>query len=275
MDPSAIMTVFFFLFGLIVGSFLNVCIYRLPLDKSIIHPPSSCPECGERIRFYDNIPVISYVLLLGKCRHCRKSVSLVYPVVESITGLLSLALFVRYGLSPKYFLLFAFSASLVVISFIDLHYQIIPNVISLPGIVFGLVASFLGFSMVVWLDSLIGVIAGGGFFFLVSFFFQRIRGKEGLGGGDIKLLAMIGAWIGGGSLLFVVFISSVAGTLIGGGSLLFAGQKIGGRIPYGPFLVLGALIFLFFGTDIMSLYGPYRRLYDHYLAWCNQYPIPW
>jgi len=131
---STLSIVFAFLFGLALGSFLNVCIYRIPLKKSIVRPPSSCPNCGAGIRFYDNIPVISYVLLLGRCRHCRTPISLRYPLVELITGLLSVAIFIRFGLSPNYIFLFLFTAALIAIAFIDLQHKIIPDVISLPGI---------------------------------------------------------------------------------------------------------------------------------------------
>jgi leader peptidase (prepilin peptidase)/N-methyltransferase len=142
---------------------------------------------------------------------------------------------------------------LVIISFIDLKHQIIPDVISLPGIGFGFIAS-LFLSELFWLDSLIGVVGGGGFLFLIAFLFERITGREGMGGGDIKLLAMIGAWMGWRSLPFIVLISSVTGILIGGGSLLFAGKGYRVRIPFGPFLSLGALIYFFFGTDLLKLY---------------------
>ena len=159
MDLESIMTIFSIMFGLIIGSFLNVCIYRIPLKKSLIHPPSSCPQCGKFIKFYDNIPVISYLLLRGKCRICRAPISIRYPIVELVVGLLSLALFVRYGLSPMYFFSFLFVSSLVTISFIDLHHKIIPDIISLPGTLLGIIVSIFPFSQVSWLDSLIGANA--------------------------------------------------------------------------------------------------------------------
>ena len=137
------MVVYSALLGLVLGSFMNVCIYRIPLKKSIVIPPSSCPNCGEKIRFYDNIPLISYLLLLGKCRHCRNPLAWHYPLVEALTGLLSVALFIRYGLSYQYFLFLLFTSVLVTISFIDLHHKIIPDVLSLSGIVVGLAASFM------------------------------------------------------------------------------------------------------------------------------------
>ncbi len=253
MNMDSVLVVYSALLGLILGSFVNVCIYRIPLKKSIVFPPSSCPNCDEKIRFYDNIPLISYVLLLGKCRHCRNPLAWHYPFVEAVTGLLSLALFIKYGLSYQYFLYLLFTTSLVAISFIDLQHQIIPDVISLPGIVAGLATSFLP-GDISWLDSLIGIIAGGGSLYLVAFIYERITGKEGMGGGDIKLLAMIGAWLGWMSLHFIILISSLAGVVVGVPCLLLAGKGLRVRIPFGPFLALGALLFFFFGHDIMNWY---------------------
>jgi leader peptidase (prepilin peptidase)/N-methyltransferase len=246
--------VFAIVFGLCLGSFLNVCIYRIPLKKSIVFPPSSCPQCHEKIRFYDNIPLVSYILLRGKCRQCGSAIPLHYPVVEAVTGLLSAALFMRLGLSPQYFLFLLFTASLVTISFIDLHHKIIPDVISLPGILVGLGVSFLNFTPVSWLDSLIGILGGGGFLYLVAVLFEWLTGREGMGGGDVKLRAMIGAWMGWIALPFIILISSISGTLIGGASLLMARKGVRTRIPFGPFLGLGALIYFFFGRELVSLF---------------------
>jgi len=247
------MVIFSGLFGLILGSFLNVCIHRIPLKKSIVHPPSSCPGCGEKIRFYDNIPLLSYIFLLGRCRYCRQQISFQYPLLELITGLLSLALFFRYNISSQYFLFLLFAASLVVISFIDLRLKIIPDIISLPFILFGLVISLV-FSHITWHDSLIGIIVGGGALYLIAVVFERLTGKEGMGGGDIKLLAMIGAWMGWRALPFIVLISSLSGVIIGTSSLLLARRGLQTRIPFGPFLALGALVYLFFGRELISWY---------------------
>ena len=245
--------VFSFFFGLIWGSFLNVCIHRIPLKQSIIHPSSSCPNCGTPVRFYDNIPIISYIFLLGRCRHCSKRISVQYPVVELIMGLLSLGLFLKFGLSPQYFLFFLFSAALVIISFIDLQHQIIPDIISLPGIIIGLAVSFV-FIHMGWMDSMIGIIAGGGSLYIVAFVFERLTGKEGMGGGDVKLLAMIGAWMGWRGLLFIILLSSLTGTVIGSISLLAARKGLKAKIPFGPFLSLGALIYLFWGQELKFWY---------------------
>jgi leader peptidase (prepilin peptidase)/N-methyltransferase len=253
MELGTIMIIFALVFGLILGSFLNVCIYRIPVKKSIINPPSSCPHCKEKIIFYDNVPVISYIWLLGKCRHCRHPIPFHYPIVELISGLISVALFLQYGLGYQYFLFLSFAASLVIISFIDLHHKIIPDVISLSGIFVGLAIAFF-LDHISWMDSLIGIMAGGGSLFLVAIVFEKLTGKEGMGGGDVKLLAMIGAWMGWRALPFIILISSLTGTVIGGGSLLLTRQGLRARIPFGPFLALGALIYLFFGQRLISWY---------------------
>lgn len=253
MDVGSLIALYAFLLGLALGSFMNVCIYRIPLKKSIIHPPSSCPNCGKKIRFYDNIPLVSYLLLLGKCRHCRHPISWRYPAVEAMTGLLSLALFIRYGLSYQYILFLLFTASIVTISFIDLDHQIIPDILSLSGVIAGLAIAFIP-GNISWLNSLIGIIAGGGSLFLVGFVYEKLTGKQGMGGGDVKLLAMIGAWMGWKALPFVLLISSLMGAVIGSVFLLAAGKGYRVRIPFGPFLSLGALLYLFFGPQLTSWY---------------------
>jgi len=256
MSLNDIMTIFSFILGLAIGSFLNVCIYRIPLKKSLVYPPSSCPQCGERIRFYDNIPIISYIVLLGRCRGCGKPISIGYPIVELIMGLLSLYLFVKYRLSHQYFLFLIFSASLIVISFIDLRHQIIPDSISLPGIVLGLLVSLI-FKDIKWYDSLIGAIVGGGMLYIVAEGYFLLTGREGMGGGDIKLLAMIGAWMGWKAIPKIILISSLTGIIIGGTALLLTQKGMKTKIPFGPFLVLGALVYLFFQQPIDVFFNYY------------------
>jgi leader peptidase (prepilin peptidase)/N-methyltransferase len=253
MDSGSLMVLYSILFGLALGSFMNVCIYRIPHKQSIINPPSTCPYCGWRIRFYDNIPLVSYVLLWGKCRHCRHSIPWHYPAVEAMAGLLSLSLFIRYGLSYQYFLFLLFVATLVTIAFIDLHHKIIPDVLSLPGILVGWAASFV-LGHISWSDSLIGMIGGGGTLFVIAFGYAHITGKEGMGGGDIKLLAMIGAWMGWRPLPLIVLISSLTGAVAGTAFLFLAGKGLRARIPFGPFLSLGALVYLFFGPELTHWY---------------------
>lgn len=254
MDMGSFMVLYFALFGLVVGSFLNVCIYRIPLKRSIVRPPSSCPHCGERIRFYDNIPLISFILLLGKCRYCRAPLSWQYPIVELLTGGISVFLFIKYGFTYQYFLYMAFMAALIIITFVDMRHQIIPDALSLPGILVGWVATWVPGAAVSWADSLIGIIAGGGALFLVAVVYERITGREGMGGGDIKLLAMIGAWMGWRQLHLIVLVASLAGTIIGITFLLLSGKGLRFRIPFGPFLSLGAVICFFFGHEIMRWY---------------------
>jgi len=248
-----ILCLFSVLFGLCLGSFANVCIYRIPLNKSIVHPPSSCPHCGHQIRFYDNIPVISYLFLMGRCRQCKAFISRRYPLVEILMALLSLALFIRFGFQFQTILWMLFAGTLVVLSFIDFDHKILPDVLTLPGIAVGWLVSFLpgGIS---WSDSLIGLIAGGGSLYLVATVYARITGREGLGGGDIKLLAMIGAWMGWQSLPLIVLMSSLSGAVIGSVFILLGGKGARTQIPFGPFLSLGALSYLFFGPQISLWY---------------------
>jgi len=255
----SIMKIFTFLFGLAIGSFLNVCIYRLPLKQSIVTPPSGCPGCGGKIRFYDNIPILSYIILRGKCRDCREPISIRYPLVELLTGLLSLSLFTYCY--PDYYLyiaLFMFTCSLIVVTFIDLSHQIIPDIISIPGIFAGLIVAILfnvfSFYPIAWHDSLIGILLGGGILYIVAAGFEKLTGKEGMGGGDVKLLAMIGAWMGWRAIPMIILISSLTGSIIGAASLLLAGKGLRTRIPFGPFLVLGTLVYLFFGIKIQNYY---------------------
>jgi leader peptidase (prepilin peptidase)/N-methyltransferase len=250
MPINSIEVLIAFLFGLAVGSFLNVCIHRIPLGKSIVSPPSSCPQCGQQIKYYDNIPLLSYIILFGKCRHCRTPIPLHYPVVEAVTGLLSAALLMKFNLSPQFFLFFLFSASLVTIAFIDLHHRIIPDILSLSLLIVGFITSLFKLNEIPWLDSLVGILAGGGFFYLVALLFEKLTGREGMGGGDIKMLAMIGAWGGWRALPSIILISSLGGILIGGISLLLARKGIRSKIPFGPFLSLGTLLWLFFGYDL-------------------------
>jgi leader peptidase (prepilin peptidase)/N-methyltransferase len=171
--------------------------------------------------------------------------------VELLTGLLSAALFVRFGLSLGTVLLFVFTAALIAISFIDLQHKIIPDVISLPGILVGLAFSFFPSAGVSPVDALIGIVGGGGFLLLVGLVFEKVTGREGMGGGDVKLLAMIGAWMGWKALPYIILLSSLSGAVLGGVSLIVSRQGVRSRIPFGPFLALGALTFLFFGDDIV------------------------
>ena len=245
--------IFIFFFGCCVGSFLNVCIHRLPQNLSVAYPRSFCPRCRNPIRAYDNIPVLSYLFLRGRCRDCGERISWRYPLVEALTGGFALALFLRFGLSLSFFSFFAFVAAMVVITFIDLDHRIIPDVISLPGIGIGFFLSFFQPSISV-LDSLIGLVAGGGTLFVVAWAYETITKREGMGGGDVKLLAMIGAWLGWKAVLFTLFFASLSGTLIGGGAMLIQRQGRHYAIPFGPFLAFSAVAYLFFGLQLIDWY---------------------
>ena len=242
-----------FLLGLIVGSFLNVCIYRIPKGESIVFPSSKCTQCGNSLKWYHNIPVASYLALRGRCAFCGKPISFVYPLVELCMGLLSLALFAKFGWSWTFLFLFLFLAALVVVTFIDLQLQIIPDVISLPGIAVGFGSSFLRPELSVW-DSLIGIVAGGGALLAVFLVYYALTKREGMGIGDVKLLAMIGAFLGWRSLLFVILSSSLLGAVSGLAVMLIKSRNIKLAIPFGPFLSLGAVMYLFFGKEIITWY---------------------
>ncbi|MEJ2033355.1 MAG: A24 family peptidase [Deltaproteobacteria bacterium] len=237
--PQYFIAALTFVFGAIVGSFLNVVILRLPEEgRSIVFPASHCPKCGQPIRWYDNIPILSFLLLRRRCRHCRQPISFQYPLVELIMALLSLGLFQKFGPGTVYAVYFPFLASLLAIIFIDIRHQIIPDLISLPGIAFGFLLAFVN-PLVRWQDAGLGLLLGGGSLYLVAAGYYLFTRREGMGGGDIKLLAMIGAFLGWQSLPFVIFSSSLTGSIVGIGAMIK--QRKGGQtvIPYGPFLAVG------------------------------------
>lgn len=251
--PALPILIIAFILGACVGSFLNVCICRIPESRSIVSPPSACPKCKTPIKFYDNIPMLSYLILCGKCRTCAEPISVRYPTVELLTGLLALAGMIRFGMSIDFIIYFIFLSALVVITFIDLDHQIIPDIISLPGIPAGLVAAYF-LTTVSLTDAVIGALIGGGSLFLIAWGYYFITGKEGMGGGDIKLLAMIGAFIGWQGVFFTIFIASATGSLIGGVLMLFAQKDLKFAVPFGPFLSIGAIAYIFFGPELIFWY---------------------
>ena len=253
MAPIVIFYIFAFIFGAVVGSFLNVCICRLPKNESIVFPPSHCPTCDYRIPWYDNVPIISYLILRGKCRSCKARISIQYPLVELVTALLTLFLFMRFGPTFVFLVLFLFCSAMVVVTFIDLEHQIIPDVISLPGIVAGFIFSFF-IPQIGWLNSLIGIVVGGGSLWLVASGYELLTKKEGMGGGDIKLLAMMGAFFGWKAIPFIIFVSSLVGSVIGVTVMLIRKKDAKLAIPFGPFLALGAVLYIFFGSQLIHLY---------------------
>lgn len=243
---------FAFIFGAAIGSFLNVCIFRLPTETSIVKPRSQCPYCQHPIRNCDNIPLISFIVLRGKCRDCGGKISWRYPLVELITAVLALLLFLKFGLTLKFLTFFIFTAVLIVITFIDLDHQIIPDVISLPGIpIFCLAAIFL--VKIPWMEALIGLLIGGGVLFAIAFVYELLTKREGMGGGDIKLLAMIGAFLGWKSLIFILLFSSFSGAIIGITAMIIKKQDMKYAIPFGPFLSVAAIAYPFWGEAFTRL----------------------
>lgn len=239
-----------FIFGAAVGSFLNVCIFRLPEHKSIIKPSSQCPNCQHAIRYGDNIPIISYFLLRGKCRDCGNKISFRYPLVEFITAMMTLLLFLKFGLSLNFFIFFIFTAVLIVITFIDWDHQIIPDILTLPGIpIFFLAAVFI--VRIPCTEALLGLLIGGGVLFIIAFVYELITKREGMGGGDIKLLAMIGGFLGWKSLIFILLFSSLSGAVIGVAAMIIKKQDTKYAIPFGPFLSAAAVAYIFWGADFM------------------------
>ncbi|MFW6052952.1 MAG: prepilin peptidase [Desulfosalsimonas sp.] len=239
--------------GLCIGSFLNVCISRMPEGISIVSPGSRCPSCGHSIRFYDNIPILSYLLIGARCRNCKTAISIRYPAVELLTGAMALLILLKYGPGLSAVIYFLFIASLIVVTFIDIDYRIIPDKISLAGIAAGLAASFL-IPQITFTESLIGAISGGGSLYAVAMAYYLFTGKEGMGGGDIKLLAMIGAFTGWQGVIFTIFAASATGTVIGLVLMAAAGRNMKFAVPFGPFLSLGAIVYLFFGQAIIQWY---------------------
>lgn len=231
------------LFGLIFGSFANVLVYRVPRKQSIAWPNSFCPSCSKSIAWFDNIPLLSFFALRGQCRHCKARISIRYPIIEAITASLFVACFLRFGLQPLLFLRdWPLMVILVAITFIDLEFRIIPDRLNLVGLLIGLATSWATPEMG-WKASIAGVAIGFLIFFLLGVVYERLTGRAGLGGGDVKYLAMIGAWIGPVGVFQTVFLSSILGSVIGIGWALATKQKkaLGASIPYGPFLVIATL----------------------------------
>ncbi len=227
LSPALVASFIALLFGLIVGSFANVVIYRLPLERSIVFPPSSCPKCGASIKPWHNLPVLSWLLLGGRCASCREPISARYPLVEAIHGIGFALIVLWYGPFPFTLLLLAFFSSLVILALVDWDHQILPNVITLPGIVAGIAGSFLPGALVDWRESALAAGFGYVAFFIVAEFYARVRGIEGLGQGDWKLAAMLGAFLGGHRLLLTVFFGSISGMVYG----LVQGLRMRGTQP--------------------------------------------
>ncbi len=246
--------IFVFTLGLVIGSFLNVCIYRIPIEKSIIYPPSSCPNCNMRIKWYDNIPIISYMVLRGKCRYCKQPISPIYPLIELLSGLLSLSIFFQYGYSFQTIAFLIFTYALIVGSVIDIKHYIIPDRISLGLITIGIMFSY--FLPIGIKNSVIGALFGFAILYIIALFGKLAFKKDAMGGGDIKLLSGIGAFLGIKGVFFTLLLSSFLGSLIG--LLLIAAHKkdMASRLPFGPYLSAAAICYIFFGEWLLkALYG--------------------
>lgn len=247
------------IFGLIFGSFANVIIYRLPQNKSIAYPNSFCPKCKKRISWYDNIPVFSFLLLKGKCRHCRKKISLRYPLIEFMTALLFLAATIRFGWNWTLWIRdWPFILLLVCITFIDLDHRIIPDSLNFIGLGLGLITSFW-VSEPGWILSFSGAVLGFCLFYFLALIYYKWSGQHGLGGGDIKFLAMLGAYVGIEGVFATILISSVLGSILGILLALYHKEKnvMKSSLPYGPFLVIGGLYYYFLGE---YLWFPFMKL---------------
>ncbi len=242
-----------FLLGALIGSFLNVVIVRVPMGDSIVHPPSRCPDCDNSIRFYDNIPMLSFLFLGGRCRDCGSRISFRYPLIEFLTACLSLALYKKFGLSTAYTVFFPYCCAMIVVFWIDLDHMIIPDVISLNGIAVGVIVSAFGLIPDMNIkSSLLGTLFGGVILYLPAVIYEKLRGSEGLGGGDIKLLAMIGAFTGAYGVVFVLFFASFVGSAIALISIAVKGSSAKTPIPFGPFLTTAGVAYVFVSTQVIQ-----------------------
>ncbi len=251
-----------FVFGLVVGSFLNVCIFRLPYDMSVGLPASHCPACKIPLRAFDNIPLLSFFALHGRCRYCDVKISWRYPLVEGLNGLAYVFAVIRFGLEPATLVYALLLSTLIVITFIDLDHQIIPNEITFPGMPLGLIAAATVLP-ISWLDSLIGLLCGGGVLFFIVWISPYIFGREGMGMGDVKLLAMLGAFLGWKATLLTLLLGSFSGAVVGGGLMATKRIKYSEPIPFGPFLALGAVFALFLGGSFIEWYDGFFEMTDH------------
>lgn len=251
------LTVLLGLLGLIVGSFLNVCIYRLPRRESVNWPGSHCTACNRPLSWYENVPIISWLVLRARCRTCGESISVVYPLVELITGVLFVAGYAIYGWTPMLAVRLAFACAMVVLFAIDLRHHLLPNIITVPGIVIGFLLSL--FLPPGWKASLIGLIAGGGVLFAIAEGYYRLRGVEGLGMGDVKMLSMIGAFLGWKLMLVTLILGSFAGSLIGVGVIALGRGGMKAALPFGTFLAVGALTAAVAGDPLVEWYTGFYR----------------
>jgi len=266
-----------FIFGLVVGSFLNVCIYRIPIGESIVTPRSKCPSCGSKISFYDNVPILSYILLRGKCRHCGTNISLQYPAVELLNAILWLLIYHRFGLNSSSLFYCFFSSAMIVLAFVDAHHRILPHSITVGGLVIavataplqnlniadgqnlsGLFAKmdiyFSHPSAWAWVNSLLGLMVGGGMLLSVAVGYYLLKKKEGMGHGDIIMMAFIGAVLGWLRTFLVVFLGSFVGAVVGIALIKKTGSDSSYEIPFGTFLSIASVVVLLWGDYILNWY---------------------
>ena len=244
--PYSLIVIAIFFFGLVIGSFANVCIYRLPKKESVVFPVSRCVSCSATVRYLDNIPLISYLILGGKCRNCKKNISLIYPAIELITSLLLLAGLFKFGLTFDFMIYTIVAPALVIITAIDIEHQIIPDAITLPGIVLGLLA---GSYSIGYIDSILGCLLGGVLFYLLA-----VLSNGGMGGGDIKYIAAAGALVGWKKVLLIIFIGAFLGSIVSIFQIVVQKKSKKSLIPFGPFLSVATLITLFYGNLLIKLY---------------------
>jgi leader peptidase (prepilin peptidase)/N-methyltransferase len=240
------------LFGLLVGSFLNVCIFRLPRGTSIVWPASACGSCRRELRWFENIPIVSWVVLGAKCARCKAPISLQYPLVEAITAVLFVLVVATTPAGPQLAARLLFVCALIVLFGIDLEHQILPNSITLPGIVIGVLFSLAGPPG--WRASLLGVLLGGGVLYAIAWGYYAVRREEGLGMGDVKMLGMIGAFLGWQAVLLTLVLASLSGALIGVAMISLQRGSMKYALPFGTFLAIGAVVAMLAGQPIIDWY---------------------
>jgi len=255
--PPALVVTFFAAFGLVVGSFLNVCIYRLPLKQSIVWPASRCAKCQRELSWYENVPVLAWLVLGGRCRSCKDRISAMYPIVELVTGALFVGAYLLYGVTPLTFVRIGFGCSMIVLFVIDLQHRILPNVITVTGVPIGFALSL--FLPPGWKESLIGLAIGGGVLFVIGEAYYRLRGIDGLGMGDVKMLAMIGAFLGWRLTLVTLIFASFTGALVGVALLTSGRGGMKAALPFGTFLAVGAVVAAVAGDQIFNWYVGFYR----------------
>ncbi len=269
---------FWGVFGLVIGSFLNVCIYRIPRRESIVFPRSHCPHCGMAVRAGDNIPLLSYIWLHGRCRQCGNRISLQYPMVELLTGIAFFTCATAWGPEPPTFVNSLFLSGIIVLVFTDYHEQILPNVLTIPGMFAGILLSpfqspayysdALSYNLAAriapenaeawlpWTGSISGALLGGGILFLVAAAYQAVRKRQGLGMGDVKMMAMVGAFAGWRIALLTIFAGSFLGSVVGIFLVIFGGRTMQTKLAFGTFLGAAAALALFFGLAFLQWYAP-------------------